>query len=105
MGLDAVVYDENEAELASKRVGNISHVTYLREVAARSLGVQSIVVSKVLYSGTHSGDCLTVAELQPLATELRIIESTGDADVRAFAHDMLELVHAALSRDRPIHFA
>ena len=107
MGLDAVIYaDENEeSELASKRLGSVSQVAFLRESVARTLGAQSMVVSKILYDGTHSGDSLTVPELQPLALELRALEGTRDTEVQAFARDMLELVHTALSHERPIHFA
>jgi hypothetical protein len=107
MGLDAVIYtDENEeCELASKRIGNVAQVAFLREFATRALGAPSLLVSKVLYSGTHCGDLLDVSELQPLASELKVLERTADADVQTFARDMLELVQTALSHERPIHFS
>jgi hypothetical protein len=105
MGLDAVTYGQDEQAVASKRLGNVAHVAFLRDSATRALGTQSVVVSKILYDATHSGDSLAVSELQSLAAELRILERTCDMDVQTFARDMLELVLIALIRERPIHFA
>src|SRR6266542_7113677 len=39
-----------------KRIGNIAAVSQLREGARRVLGESSVVLSKVIYSGTHCGD-------------------------------------------------
>ena len=105
MGLDAVIYDEKEErQLAAKRLGNVSHVASLRECAIRTLGVQSLVVSKVLHEGTHSGDPLMTADLQPLTAELESLKLVHDAAIQVFARDMLELVQAAKSCGRPIQF-
>ncbi len=106
MGLDAVIYDDDNCEraLASKRLGNFAHVGFLRDFAIQALGAQSLVVSKILYNATHAGDSLAVSELEPLAAELRILQRASDTDVQTFARDMLELVHTALSQERPIHF-
>ena len=107
MGLDAVIYeDENEqCQISAKRIGNVAHVAVLRKFASRSLGVKSLLVSKVLYSATHCGDSIAVSELQPLASELLILEQTVDLDVQTFAREMLELVQTALNYGRPIHFS
>jgi hypothetical protein len=107
MGLDAVIYkDENEErKLASKRLGNFAHIGFLRDRVTRALGARSLVVSKILYDATHAGDSLAVPELQPLAAELQILDRSSDMEVRSFARDMLELVHIALSHERPIHFS
>lgn len=105
MGLDAVIYDENEErQLAAKRLGNVSQITFLRESAIRALGAQSLIVSRVLYSATHSGDSIAVAELHPLARELEILMGFAHADVQEFARDLLELVRTATRHERPIQF-
>ena len=105
MGLDAAIYDEKEErQLACKRLGNVSQVALLRESASRILGAHSLVVSRVLYDATHSGDSLTTAELQPLVAELQSLQRDHDAEVQVFARDMLELVHTATRYDRPIQF-
>jgi hypothetical protein len=109
MGLDAVIYsddkEESESQLAHKRIGNIATVVFLRDYATRTLSAQSLVVSKVLYDGTHCGDSLAVSELQQLAVELQVLERASETDVQTFARDMLALVHTALSHERPIHFS
>lgn len=109
MGLDAVIYSDDKQEsasqLAHKRIGNVATVVFLRDHATRSLGAQSLVVSRILYDGTHCGDSLAVSELQRLAAELEILELASDRDVQTFARDMLELVHTASIHERPIHFS
>src|SRR5437868_13436176 len=107
MGLDAVIYtdEKEESQLATKRLGNFSRIAFIRESARRTLGARSLVVSKILYDGTHSGDVVAVSDLQPLASELQALAHTGDRDVQALARDLLELVHTALSHERHIHFA
>jgi hypothetical protein len=105
MGLDVAIYDEKEErQLACQRLGNVSQVAFLREAAARILGAQSLVVSRLLCDATHSGDSLTKAELQPLTAELHILQRDFDADVQVFARNMLELIHTATRYDRPIQF-
>ena len=104
MGLDAIIYDKSEQQIASLRIGNISQVAFLRGIASSVLGEQSVVVSKILFSGSHSGDSLTFDELEPLASELHRLEVASDADLQEFARGMLELVHTALKHERPICF-
>jgi hypothetical protein len=104
MGLDAVIFGRDERELASKRVGNVAHVGFLRDATTAVLGSQSVVVTKILYSATHSGDSLAKSELEPLARELQILQSSSEADVRSFACAMLDLVQLALKHETTICF-
>ena len=104
MGLDAVIYGRDEQKLASKRVGNVAHIGFLRDAASAVLGGQSIVVTKILFSGTHSGDSLAVADLELLAGELQTLQSSAEADVRSFASNMADLVRLALRHETTIHF-
>lgn len=104
MGLNAAIYGKDEQKLAGLRIGNIAQVDYLRRCAVCVLGEQSIVVSKVLYDGTHSGDSLAVTELAPFAAELQLLRRSSEAEVQTFACDMLELVHTALHHATAIYF-
>jgi hypothetical protein len=104
MGLDAAIYGKDDRTLATKRIGNVAHVAFLRDLATRCLGSTSLVVSKVLYSGTHSGDSIAVADLEPLSRELQVLERASDAEMQAFALDMLEMVNTALQYEKPICF-
>jgi hypothetical protein len=56
-----------------KRLGNVALVAFLKATADRFLGSQSLVVSKVLYSGTHCGDCIPVDLISELQSELGLL--------------------------------
>jgi len=104
MGLDAAIFGKDERRLASKRIGNLTHIGFLRDAATAILGKESVVVTKVLYSATHCGDSLAGAELELLARESQILQSSSESDVRSFASDMLDLVHLALKHETTILF-
>ena len=104
MGLNTSIYEDGERMLATKRIGNVAQVAALREFAARCLGSESVVVSKVLYNGTHSGDSLAFVDLEPLSKELQILGRESDPEMQAFVRDMLEMIRAASQYERPICF-
>lgn len=92
----------------SKRIGNINLVARLREEAEAVLDEDSVVLSKVLYSGTHSGDTLDSRAFAPLERELsslaRQAEQSGSDRLKQFACDMSELLDAARAENNPIVF-
>jgi hypothetical protein len=51
----------DQREAASFRIGNISAVARLRAEAQRLLPPNSLILTKILYSGTHTGDTLSLA--------------------------------------------
>ena len=104
MGLDAAIYGADEKKLASVRVGNVAHVALLRDLVVRSLGPQSLVAAKVLYSGTHCGDSVSIAELEPLSRELQVLADSPQTEMQAFARDFGELVRVASRNETPIRF-
>ena len=104
MGLDVSIFDKNERRLATRRIGNVAHVARLRDLAAARLGSKSLVVSKMLYDGTHSGDSLAVTELGQLSTELLALEGAPEQEMQSFAREMLEIVRAARQHERPVCF-
>jgi Tfp pilus assembly ATPase PilU len=105
MGLDAAIYNADERRLASVRLGNIAHVAFLRDLAVQSLGAQSLVAARVLYSGTHSGDSIRVTELQPLSRELQVLADSPQAEMQTFARELVELVRLASINETPIVFS
>jgi hypothetical protein len=51
-------------EANSKRLGNVSNISALREELEIAAGaIPSFLRSRVLYSATHSGDVIAVSEL------------------------------------------
>ena len=92
----------------SKRIGNINLVAALREEAESVLDEDSVVLSKVLYSGTHAGDTLDSRVFAQLERELSSLaqqaEQTGSQRLKQFAADMKELLAAARAENNPIVF-
>jgi len=93
---------------ADKRIGNIALVSWLRERASLVLKDRSIVLSKVLYSGSHSGDSIPVEQTLALRDELLqlggSVEQPDRDHMKQFVTDMLELVDAARREGNPIVF-
>ena len=111
MGLSAVVFrpgfddlGEPESVLAQDSIGSVTMVGHLRERASQCIGKDSLVVSRVLYSGTHSGDEIPHTEMASLLLEIRTLEQDDDNDVRRFCSIMSELTEAALAHDASITF-
>jgi len=93
---------------ANKRIGNLALVSWLRERAFLVLKDRSIVLSKVLYSGSHSGDSIPVEQTIELRNELLqlggSVEQPDREHMKQFVTDMLELVEAARREGNPIVF-
>ncbi|MFI4935679.1 MAG: hypothetical protein ACHP7N_13735 [Caulobacterales bacterium] len=111
MGLDAVVLrpvGDDTAVLddvvVDARLGNISMIGHLRERVARLLPPSSLLVEKVLYSGTHCGDALAADLMPRLKLELDILARDDDPYVRAFRQHMTMLADAATAQGTAITF-
>jgi hypothetical protein len=91
----------------SKRLGNISLIAFLREEAKLLLDNDSVVLSKVLYSGTHAGDVIGSASLPQLEAELRQVQQSErhiSKEMMEFTKDLQELIMAARREGNPIVF-
>jgi hypothetical protein len=92
----------------SKPLGNVTAVGHLRQELSEALDSGSVVLSKIVYSGTHTGDCLPLDALADLESELSQIEEYFEGMlsplVAQFVADMRELVSAARNEGNPIVF-
>jgi hypothetical protein len=132
MGLDAVVYpgstgivqldesgqrytDSDAAELRShevpaihKRLGNASMIASIADEVLRYIGKDSVLLSKVLYSGSHSGDTIALGDLDRLDSDIHRIREKSTAnlssDLESFLEDMSELIRRARVEQNPIVF-
>src|ERR1041385_5355442 len=125
MGLDAVVYlrsarakdsrmragnyNELSAETPAihKRLGNASMIAWIADEAVPLLGKDSVLFTKVLYSGTHSGDSVGVEELIKLDSEIKLLRENHSGKSSAlenFLNDMSDLIHKAREEGTPIVF-
>ena len=91
-----------------KRIGNMAQVAAIREETERVLDGHSIIVSKVLYSGTHAGDSIPLDLIPALENELLLLgrfATENDASpLKQFVGDMTDLAAAARSERNPIVF-
>jgi hypothetical protein len=131
MGLDAVVYlrpttvvhleggqphaDCETAELPleevpaiHKRLGNASMIGSIADEVLPFIGIDSLLLSKVLYSGSHSGDSIGVQDLDRLDSEINRtrekISGSLSSALETFLEDMSDLVRKAREQKNPIVF-
>ncbi|HEU4713034.1 MAG TPA: hypothetical protein VFS76_15800 [Pyrinomonadaceae bacterium] len=124
MGLDAVVYrraasvngllTDNPTELSlddtpalHRRLGNASLIGWIAEEALPLLGEDSVLFSKVLYSGSHSGDSVDLEELDGLEAEIKILRENPagrSSALENFLNDMSDLISKAREEGTPIVF-
>jgi len=97
---------QRQLEAVEHRLGNIAEISALREEAARLIQPESIVLQKVLYSGTHSGDTIPVQSLSSLAAEINSINNAShqSPELRRFVSSLEELIRAAKDEGNPIVF-
>ena len=91
---------------AHRRLGNISSIAALRYEVGQLLGPQSVLLEKVLYSGTHCGDVLSSESLPKLSAELVSIRKAGQRSplLDELITSLEDLVRAAVSQRNPIVF-
>jgi len=96
--------------LVSHWIGNASHVGSLRSELEKDAKKFFILLEKVLYSGTHTGDYLSGKEVLKLQKELKALTEFAVSNkgsqsfVDEFRMQMKELANAALSVKKPISF-
>ena len=93
----------------SKRLGNVSDISALREEIELAAGtIPNFLRSYVLYSATHSGDVIAVSELDQLESELQTIRLKSGVQsssfLRCFLQDLTDLIATARSERNPIVF-
>ncbi|HWW00459.1 MAG TPA: hypothetical protein VNZ64_12235 [Candidatus Acidoferrum sp.] len=108
MGLDAAVYrdDDEDEKIMSAHLGNVSMISYLHRAIREHAPASAILLSKVLYSGSHCGDSLTNNEVHQVKAELDSVTKhlSGDPMVMEFVSSLRSVVDIALLHDRPITF-
>ena len=63
---------------------------------------ESLVISKVLYSGSHCGDWIVPDEFPKLRHELSLLAAQGDEALVEFANAMQDLLEAGEAQGNPI---
>lgn len=102
--------DHPNGILLHHRIGNMAQAGLLRSELSRDPAAFPILLTKVLYSGTHAGDYLLPNDLGELAYELErlgwLVCSTpaNHEYVSLFRKQIGELVEAAVGVGKPISF-
>lgn len=111
MGLDAIVQKRANGEYLpaiEKRLGNASMVAWIANEVLSLSPNGSILIDKVLYNGSHSGDEIGLEHLDALQAEVDRISLLADErkneDLKVFLRDMMELIHGAKEQQTPIVF-
>ena len=109
MGLDArVAKVDKEGNIlvcfADERLGNIAAVAEVREELSKYLSANSVMLSRVIYSGSHSGDCLDVGLVQKLHREMEGLPTNLTEATQEFLKGLFNIVKAALDHNLPIDF-
>lgn len=91
-------------------IGNIGLVGLLREELKRESEKFPILLEKIVYSGSHTGDYLSLADVSDLQVELKALAGFVASNekmqsyIEGFRLQMQELIRAALSVGKPISF-
>ena len=92
------------------RLGNLALIAALREQIRTIFGSDSnsLLIDGVLYSGSHSGDVIPVADLGRLRDELaklqNLTEGNRTAELSTFLDQFQQLVASAEYQQNPIVF-
>jgi hypothetical protein len=92
--------------LVEKHIGNIAAVAYVRGFLENSSPHSfPLLVERVVYDGTHSGDWVAASDAPQLLTEARRLQGlTSDPVIIQFANDAIELAEASIATGNPIVF-
>jgi hypothetical protein len=92
--------------LIEKRLGNITAIAYVRGfLENNSSHGFKLLLERVVYSGSHSGDWVAASDVPQLLTEVRRLQGlTDDPIILQFTNDVVELAEASIATGNPIVF-
>jgi hypothetical protein len=99
-----------EGYAAGEYLGNMWYIPWVREGLSRNFKRFPVLVYKVLYSGTHCGDWLTIRDVRKLEKELERLEAFHcgkeelDHGLQRLRRQLQKLVRVALKLGKPIAF-
>jgi hypothetical protein len=88
-----------------QRLGNMDEIRFLRGEVKRLFGdSDSYLNQKVLYSSSHSGDILSLSEMQVISQEVDVLRQSNDVRLQTFVETMDSLIRASRAELNPIVF-
>ena len=110
MGLDACVFvgeeDVSDSCIVSERLGNVSLIGSLWHEVHGTGEQFPILLDRVLYGGTPTGDCLDGRDLSALAEELSRLKARSgiSQNLTTVVAQLENLLRVATSHRKPITF-
>lgn len=107
MSLDAAVFrdDDSEQALAHVFLGNINAVADVREEVKHLLSAESVLLSAVVYDGTHTGDSLNPGQVKQLLAEISVVEQQRPSPhTLEFLRKLRRVAQVAVEHQRPLSF-
>lgn len=87
------------------RIGNAAEVGWLHTAIGKYLAAgKSLVMDRILYSASHSGDSIKVAECSQLRKEIDLLRSQNLNGLQSFVDAMDSLLRVAEEESNPIVF-
>lgn len=101
-------FSEQDFIAISRRLGNLETVNYLYQKISEVLSVrESVILQKILYSGSHSGDKIDLTEIDRLELEIKLIRekfNSEDSCVLNFTDSLSKLCLVSIKERNPIIF-
>lgn len=108
-------WNENACEhedgvLLHRYIGNMATVGFLRAKLSGHAALFPCILSRVVYNGIHSGDCIATTEIEQLDREVQALRRFRSSDpddeeyLRRFETQLVELIEASRSVNKPIVF-
>jgi hypothetical protein len=102
----------DKVKAVEKRIGNNALVNRLKTELERILGQSSsgtLLINKVLYNGTHSGDIIPRQDMPSLKHEIALVRGITEhldssSELESFLVDIEELIAASERHKNPIVF-
>ena len=106
---DLGLFDSSCFDAWHERIGNIALVAFIREEIVKAFGHHETLLSrKVVYSGSHAGDCIPFSDVDSLSREIDELErntmSSRSPELTTFIEQMRKLVAAAIREENGIVF-
>lgn len=104
--VEANLRDDFVSEAINIRLGNIAEIGGLRHELCTADNDIPLICGKILYSGSHAGDKIDLAEIDELANEVARLRMREELSWSAnlFLNRMERLIAAARAQGNPIVF-
>lgn len=94
--------------IIEKKLGNISRINMLNDEFRKLLKNNSIILSKILYNGSHCGDVIKINDFEILKNEINLVKKnifqSTKIEIISFLDTLLEVIKIAERYNKPIVF-